>query len=426
MSEGPEAGPPAGRESDVALRDGSTVHVRPVRPEDEAAIRDFFEGLSGRSRWLRFFSGAVNVRQVARWASHVDGDTRFRLVATHGAEDRIVGNAGWARVAPERAEVDFAIADAVQGQGLGTILLGQLAEQAHARGIAVFEAHVLPENHAMIEVFRESGFPVEMRSLPGEVLVEVPTSLSAEAIERFERREQTAAAAALRTFLSPSSIAVIGASRTRGTIGGEVFHNLLAAGFEGPVYPVNPKAEAVQSVKAYPSVLDLPGPPDLAVIVVPAALVVDEARRCGQAGVRALVVISAGFAETGPEGEARQRELVHVCREAGMRLIGPNCMGIMNTAPDVSMNATFAPTMPVHGRVGFMSQSGALGLAVVDRTRMLGLGLSTFISVGNKADVSGNDLLHYWEQDDRTGLVLLYLESFGNPRKFARIARRVA
>jgi len=327
--------------------------------------------------------------------------------------------------APQRAEVALAIADAYQGRGLGTILLGQLAEAAHEHGIRQFEARVLPQNHRMIEVFRESGFPVDLRHELGEIIVETPTSLSPEALERFERREQTAAIAAMAAFFAPRSVAVVGASRSRGTIGAEVFHNLLVTGFKGPVYPVNPGAEVVQSVPAYPRVGDIPGPVDLAVIVVPAALVGEVARQCGEKSVRALVVISSGFAEVGDEGRARQGDLVAICREFGMRLIGPNCMGIMNVSPEVRLNATFAPTFPPHGRVGFSSQSGASGLAVIDYASSLGLGLSSFVSVGNKADISGNDLIHYWEADPDTDLILLYLESFGNPRKFARITRRV-
>ena len=217
----------------------------------------------------------------------------------------------------------------------------------------------------------------------------------------------------------------MGASRRRGTVGAELFHNLLAGGFNGPVYPVNPNAPVVQSVVAYPSIAEVPGPVDLAVVAVPAAAVVRAAEECAAAGVRALVVISAGFAETGPDGAERQAQLLRVCREAGMRLIGPNCLGIVNTNPNVRLDATFGPAVPLAGRVGFLSQSGALGLAVVDYATKLGLGLSSFVSVGNKADISSNDLLDYWEQDPDTSVALLYLESFGNPRRFSRIARRV-
>jgi acetyl coenzyme A synthetase (ADP forming)-like protein len=313
----------------------------------------------------------------------------------------------------------------MQGKGLGTILLGQLAEAASEAGVSVFVAEVLPENHRMVGVFRDSGFPLTSHTVPGLILVEFPTSLTAAALQRFERREQSAAVAAMRAMLAPRAVAVVGASRDRATVGGQLFHNLLAAGFQGPAYPVNPRAEVVQSVVAYRSVQEVPGPVDLAVVVVPAAGVVEVARACAEKGVRGLVVISAGFGETGPDGVARQRELLQVCRDAGMRLIGPNCLGVVNTAPEVSLDATFGPLLPRRGRVGFLSQSGALGLAIIDYANALGLGLSSFVSVGNKADISGNDLLDYWEEDDGTEVVLLYLESFGNPRKFARVARRV-
>ncbi|MGH2656541.1 MAG: GNAT family N-acetyltransferase [Actinomycetota bacterium] len=416
---------PAHREADVPLRDGSTVHIRPVRPDDRDAVLGFLQGMSEESRWFRFFAAVVDLRKMAERSVDVDYQDRYALVATAGPEHRVVGHGIYLRGDEGHAEVAFAVADDYQGRGLGTILLGHLAEVAAEHDLAVFDADVLPENHRMIEVFRESGFQVRTRTEPGMIKVEIPVALGPEALERFEERERRSAVAAMRSFLWPRSVAVIGASRTRGSIGGEVFHNLVSAGFPGLVYPINAKAEVVQSVAAYPTIAQAPGPVDLAVIVVPAESVAEVARDCGLAGVRGLVVISAGFSETGEEGAARQRELLAVCREFGMRLIGPNCMGIINTAPEVQLNATFAPAPPPHGRVGFLSQSGALGLAVIDHASALGLGLSSFVSVGNKADVSGNDLLQYWEDDEGTDLMLLYLESFGNPRKFSRIARRV-
>ena len=419
---------PGHREADVVLRDGSTVHVRPARSTDAPAVEQLLKGLSDQSRWLRFFSSFPNLEKAVQWATDVDYEWRYGLVATTGTDGRVVGHAGFERQPdhPERAEVALEVADLMQGKGLGTILLGQLAEAGNEIGVQLLDAEVLPQNHQMIKVFRNSGFPVKTHTIPGVILIEFPTSLSPEALERFERRDQVAATAAMDAFLAPRSVAVIGASRRRGTVAGELFHNLLAAGFNGPVYPVNPKAAVVQSVPAYKSVLEVPGPVDLAVLVVPAPAVVQAARDCAAKGVRAIVVISAGFAETGPEGAERQRELLGVCRATGMRLIGPNCLGILNTDPQVSLDATFGPIVPLPGRVGFLSQSGALGLAIIDYANALGLGLSSFVSVGNKADISSNDLLAYWEQDDRTALVLLYLESFGNPRKFARVARRVA
>jgi acetate---CoA ligase (ADP-forming) len=418
----------AGREADVVLRDGTTVHVRPALPSDAPGVEQLLRGLSEESRYLRFFSAAVDLPRVVGWATNVDHQRRDGLVATTGSSDRIVAHAGWEREAqrPERAEVALVIDDTFQGRGLGTLLLGQLAQSARGQGVELFTAQVLPGNYQMIQVFRDSGFAVRIRSDPGLVMVEAPTLLTPDALERFDQREQQAAAAALRRVLAPRSVAVIGASRRRGTVGGELFHNLLAAGFAGPVYPVNPKATVIQSVAAYPTVTKIPGPVDLAVLAVPAGQVVQVARECAAKGVRALVVLSAGFAESGPQGTERQQALLRVCRQAGMRLVGPNCLGVINTDPAVRLDATFGPTLPAPGKVGFLSQSGALGLAIVDYANQLGLGLSSFLSVGNKADISGNDLLGYWQDDPGTNLVLLYLESFGNPRRFARFARRLA
>ena len=400
--------------------------MRPVREGDWDAMLAFFKNLTPESQYFRFFSGSKNFEPASQWATKVDYANRFGLVATTGSDERIVAHAALQRneADQERAEIAFVNADDFQGRGLGTILLAHLAQAAEDLGVSVFEAEVLPQNHKMIEVFRQSGFQVNMQLEPGVIKVEFPTSFSPAALERFDQREQTAATAAMRSFFNPRSVAVIGASRTPGSIGSAVFHNLIVEGFNGPVYPINPKADVVHSVAAYPSVLDVPGPVDLAVIVVPARMVIDVARECGQKGVKALVVISAGFSETGEEGIERQRQLMSVCRTTGMRVIGPNCMGIINTDPDVMLDASFAP-FPLRGRVGFSSQSGALGLAVIDYAHQLGLGMSTFVSVGNKADISGNDLINYWETDPETDLILLYLESFGNPRKFSRICQRV-
>ena len=355
----------------------------------------------------------------------VDYADRYGLIATRGEDGRAVGHSAYFRSSEERAEIAFAVADELQGRGLGTILLAHLAEVADEHGIATFEAEVLPQNHRMIEVFRESGFPVEVRSVPGSIHVELPTSFGSEAVERFEDRDRSAAAAAVGRFIAPRSVAVIGASRERDTVGGQIFHNLLDAGFEGTAYPVNREAEVVQSVRAYRSVGEIPGPIDLAVIAVPAAAVIDVVRECAGQGVPAVVVISAGFAEVGAEGAERQRELLEVCRQGGVRLVGPNCLGVVNTAADVRLNATFAPRMPEPGNVGFISQSGALGLAFIELSGDRNLGLSSFASVGNRADITANDLLEYWESDPGTDVALLYIESFSDPRRFSRVAPRV-
>jgi len=410
---------------EVVLRDGSTVHVRTVRPDDERAMASFLRGLSERSRVLRFFSAGTDLAAQAHRTVDVDGAGARGLVALRGAAGEIVGHAGYVRADAASAEVAFAIADAYQGLGLATALLGHLAAAARANGIGTLTAVVLPENHRMIEVFRESGFPVEVSSGFDVVTVRLPTELGAEGWERFHRREQTASVAAVASVLAAQSVAVIGASRRRGTVGGEIVHNLVAGGFQGVVYPINPAAVAIQSMPAYRSVRHTPGPVEMAVVAVPAASVVAAARDCGAAGVRSLVVVSAGFSESGLEGRERQRELLEVCREYGMRLVGPNCLGVLNTAPEVQMQATFMPRMPTAGHVGFLSQSGGLGIAIVDAANRLQLGLSAFVSVGNKADLSGNDFIQYWEADANTEVILMYLESFGNARKFARIARRV-
>ncbi|HWP55182.1 MAG TPA: GNAT family N-acetyltransferase [Pyrinomonadaceae bacterium] len=415
----------AHRAGDVVLKDGSTVQVRAMRPEDDVALLALFQSLSEESLWLRFYSLTKGAALAAEARRETNLDRTFGLVALSGAEEKMVGHAFYAGIDEQRAEVAFTIADNFQGRGLGTLLLGQLAEVATANGIQTFEAEVVAANHAMIKVFRESGFPIEVNARAGQIHVTFPTSFTVEAIERFERRESLAAENALKLFFHPRSIAVVGASKKRGTIGGEIFHNLLSYGFAGPVYPVNPTTDVVQSVLAYKSVEDIPGPVDLAVIVVQEKFVLDAVKACGRKRVKALVVISAGFGETGKEGQAKQAELIQLCRNAGMRLIGPNCMGIINADPEVRMDATFAPGEPPTGRVGFSSQSGALGLAIIELANSLGLGISTFFSVGNKADISGNDLLRYWESDANTDVILLYLESFGNPKKFSQIARRV-
>ncbi len=409
----------------MVLRDGATVHVRPVRVDDGPAIHAFLDAVSPESISFRFF-GAANLDWVTSWSVDVDYADRYGLVVESGNPRTIVAHAAYIRIDSRRAEVAFLVADAWQGRGISTILLAHLAEVAGAHEIPTFIAQVLPQNHRMIDVFRESGFPVELHSVPDAVEIELPTSLSTEALERFEERERIGAVAAVRSFLEPVSVAVIGASRRRGTIGGEILHNLLAAEFNGAVYAVNDKADVVQSLAAYRSVGDIPNGVEMAVLAVPAAEVVDAARECAAAGVRALLVISSDFAEAGAEGARRQSELLEVCRGAGVRIVGPNCMGVLNTSPAVRLNATFAPPVAVPGEVGFMSQSGGLGIAIIEDAARLGVGLSSFVSVGNKCDLSGNDFLQYWEEDPNTKLVLLYLESFGNPRKFSRIARRVA
>ncbi|MDQ5874316.1 MAG: GNAT family N-acetyltransferase, partial [Actinomycetota bacterium] len=306
----------------------------------------------------------------------VDYQDVLGLVATktRGIKPRIVALASYFVTGEGLAEVGIVVDDPFQGRGVGSVLMEHLGEAAAEAGIQVFQADVLASNNDMLGVIKDSQLPVRKSIESSVVLAQFPTSPTPEAIEAFERRDAMAATAALRSFFEPRSVAVIGASRRRGSISGELFHNLIDAGFDGTLYPVNPKADVIQTVGAYRSILDVPDRVDLAVIVVPAERVAKAAEECGQKDVRALLVISAGFAETGEEGSRRQHELLAVARRYGMRVVGPNCMGLLNTDPAARLNATFASSMPARGRLGFSSQSGALGIAVMERAAALGLG----------------------------------------------------
>lgn len=420
----PSAAALAARAVDVALRDGAPIHVRPVRADDLPALRAFLESLSAASRRLRFFTPAADLGAAARWAAEVDRHERDGLLALTG-DGEIAGHAAWARLGSDRAEVAFEVSETMRGRGLATILLAHLAFGARAQGIATFVAEVLPDNHKMLAVFRESRLPLQVHSEPGVLTVEMPTAFTDEARERFRQRERLAAVAAIDAVLRPRSIVVVGASPDRTTIGGALFANLVAGGFTGALHAVNKRGRPIGSHPCHRTLVEVPGDLDLAVLAIPAADVLTVARQCGERGVRALVVVAAGFAEAGPEGAERQRELLAVCRGAGMRLIGPNALGVLNTDPAVRLDATFVPTQPPPGGIGLLSQSGGVGIALLEQARELGVGISAFASVGNKADLSGNDFIEWSEQDARTSAILLYLESFGNPRKFARIARRV-
>jgi acyl-CoA synthetase (NDP forming)/GNAT superfamily N-acetyltransferase len=412
---------------DVALRDGSSVHVRPVRPSDRDAMHRFLSALSSDSLYMRC-CGIPNIDRLADWSVDLDHYDRYVIVATIGPEDQILAHAAYIRLGSlsHRAEVAFEVADVRHGQGISTLLLAHLAGVAVSHDITEFVAEVMPSNHRMLAVLHSSGFPIRSESTDGLTDVVLDTSLTTETLERFEARERGAATAAMKAFLEPTSVAVIGASARRRTAGAVVLSHINEAGYPHALYPVNPRHRHVQSTPTHPSIADLAEAVDLAVVAVPAQEVVAVAQQCGAAGVRALLVISAGFAEAGLDGEARQADLRYRCREWGMRLIGPNSIGVLNTDLWVRLNASLIDRLPARGSVGLMSQSGSVGVAIVAATQQLGIGLSTFVAVGNKADISGNDLLAYWEQDAATKIILLYLESFGNPRRFARTARRVA
>ena len=413
--------------ADVILRDGRTLRLRPPRREDAEGLLHFFEGLSERSLYRRFHGFPQIGEHLVEPLVEPDWHERGALLATLAEEDgeSVVAVANYGRLRDQTlAEAAFAVADDHQRRGIGTRLLEQLADRAARVGIGSFVAEVLPGNREMLGVFEAVGFELTRELEGGEVEVRFPIA-STETYElRVAERDHTAVTASLRPFFEPRSVAVVGASRRRGSIGGELFRNILDGDFAGAAYPVNRDGTPVAGVRAYRSISEIPETVDVAVISLPGAAVIAAADEVLRAGTRALVVISAGFAETGSEGAERQEELLALVRSHGARLIGPNCLGIAAAGP--SLNATFAARSAQAGNIGFSSQSGALGVALLEAAESRGLGLSAFVSIGNKADVSTNDLLEWWEDDDATALVLMYVESFGNPRRFGRLARRVA
>ncbi|MEX2655863.1 MAG: bifunctional GNAT family N-acetyltransferase/acetate--CoA ligase family protein [Acidimicrobiia bacterium] len=414
-------------ELDIVTRTGETVRVRPITPSDGDLLVDFFERLGPESRYYRFFQvkASLDSKEVEYFTT-VDYSTRMALIALY--DGRMVGVARYDTEPddPDRAEVAFSVSDEMQGHGIGTSLLQLITAYARDHGIDGFRAFVLPENVQMMRVFRNSGYELKRTVEDGIFTVDFPVAYTDDARARAEERERRAVTASVLPLFFPRSIAVIGASTREGSIGNTLFRNLLHTGYTGTLYPVNPRTQVVNAVRAYPSIKDVPDTIDLAFIVVPAHQVLDVVRECDEAGVRGLVVISAGFSEVGGDGVELEAELLDLVRNAGMRMVGPNCMGLLNTAPSVNMNGTFAPVYPPAGNVAMSSQSGALGIAILQFALRSGLGISQFVSVGNKADISGNDLLMAWEDDPQTDVILLYLESFGAPRRFARLAPRVA
>ena len=409
--------------SDVVLRGGSTMRFRPPRAADAPALLEFFRSLSDRSLYLRFHGKAFIDERTVEPVLEPDWAEHGALVGLEG--ERIVSLANYVRLRDAgTAEVAFAVADDLQGRGIAMRMLERLAALANSVGIEEFLAEVMPDNTAMLHVFAEAGFETSRVTEGGTTEVRLRLAPTDVLVSRTDERDHAAVAASLTPFFAPASVAVVGASSRTGSIGGELFRNVLRGEFTGVAYPVNRSGEPVAGVRAYRSIAEIGEPVDLAIVCLPGDAVLEAAAEALGSGVRGLCVISAGFAEMGSEGRERQERLLELVRAGGARLLGPNCLGIAVSGP--RLNATFGPNALPPGNVGFSSQSGALGLAVLERAAERGLGLSAFVSVGNKADVSSNDLLEYWEDDPDTDVVLLYLESFGNPRKFGRVARRVA
>jgi acetate---CoA ligase (ADP-forming) len=416
---------------DHVLPDGTTVLIRPITPDDAGRLLEMWARTSAESRRARFLGTFdLNESNVHRFTD-LDPALQYGIVATRGRGDaeRIVGVGRYERDPDHREHAEFAalIQDSEQGRGIGTALVRQVAQAAADAGVRTLTGDILSDNVRMLNLVRELGLEYHSdRDFGGIVRSDLELDFTERFLDVVASAEKTAAKAALGRFFRPERVAVVGASRNKQSIGGLVFDNILQGGFQGVVYPVNPNAPYVQSVAAYPTLKDVPEVPDLVIVCVPGAYVNDVVDEAGELGVNAVCIVSAGFSEVDEEGEDRQADLLERARGHGLRIIGPNCMGLLNGNDDVRMNGTFSQTFPAQGRVSMSSQSGALGLAVLEHVHQLGLGISTFVSVGNKADISGNDLLQYWEDDEDTDVILMYLESFGNPRKFSRIARRVS
>ncbi len=419
-------GYPADWEQDAVLKDGTTVRIRPIVPGDRDALGVFVDNMSTETSYFRFFrvKRALTDEELTEFTT-IDYHTKMAFVAIADGELVGVGRYSAADGGEVDAEVAFTVADAKQGKGIGTLLVFRIASYAREHGITEFKAYVLSDNHAMMRVFRNAGFVLTREIDEGVYTVTIPTAESDSVREAETETERLATAASLMPLFYPTSIAVIGASRKQTSMGGRLFNNLLNADFRGPLYPVNKRTSVVRSIPAFKSVLDIEAPVDLVFIVIPAEHVLEAVRECAQKGVKGIVVISAGFSEVGGAGAEAEAELLQIVRSAGMRMVGPNCMGLLNTDIAINLDGQFGPIMPPRGNVAMSSQSGALGLAILDYATDLNIGISSFVSVGNKADVSGNDLLLFWEGDPNTDVILLYLESFGNPRRFSRIARRI-
>jgi acyl-CoA synthetase (NDP forming)/RimJ/RimL family protein N-acetyltransferase len=413
-------------EADVVLRDGGTAHLRPIHPSDADAVQAFHAGQSQTSIYMRFFAfkARLSNKELKRF-TEVDYRNRVAFVITIRGE--IIGIGRYDRLDdPAEAEVAFNIADSHQGRGIGSILLEHLAAAARENGIRRFAAEVLPENRKMLMVFSDAGYDVKRHFDDGVVSLEFNIDPTDKSRAVMESREHRAEARSVQDLLAPSSVAVIGASRKWGTVGYQLLEHIIEGGFTGPVYAINPEALELAGMLSFGSLSEVPGPVQLAIVAVPYEEVPKVVDECAAAGVKGIVVASAGFAEDGDRGLVRQQALVRQARENGMRVIGPASLGMVNTHPAVSLNASMAPSLARRGRLGLFSQSAAIGVAVYAASSRRRVGISTFLSAGNRADVSGNDMMQYWEDDADTTAVGLYLESIGNPRKFSRLARRLA
>lgn len=412
-------------EADVILRDGATAHLRPISPQDQELLQQMHSSQSQDSIYLRFFSykPKLSQRELERFTT-VDHRDRVCFVLILG--DKLIGVGRYDRTSPRAAEVAFMISDHHQGRGIGSILLEHLAAAARENGINRFTAEVLPENRKMLHVFVEAGYDVSRQFEDGVVVVEFDIDPTEKSLAVMAAREHRAEARSVQDLLTPTTVAVIGASAHEEHAGHHAVESILAGGFTGTLYGVGHSPFEREGLTFVPALSEIPDPVDLAVIAVPRDAVEEAVTDCGRAGVRAVVVMTGGYAEDGVEGALAQRRLVRIARAAGMRVVGPASLGLMNTDPAVSLNASVLEQMPRRGGLGLFSQSGAVGTMLYGAALRHGVGLSSYLSAGNRADVSGNDLMQHWEDDPGTTVCGLYLQSVGNPRKFSRIARRLS
>lgn len=417
---------PSHWEADVVLRDGATAHLRPVLPTDRDALTAMYSGQSERTIYLRFFTykSTLSARELTRFTT-VDHHDRVAFVMMNG--DEMIGIGRYDRTDdPAEAEVAFFISDAHHGRGIGSILLEHLAAAGLENGITRFSAEVLPENRKMLDVFSDAGYELARGYDDGVIAVHFDIDPTAKSRAVMEAREHRAEAKSVSTLVAPRSVAVIGASRDGRQLGHEILVNIVEGGFTGAVYGVNPEALELAGMRCYASIGEVPEDVDLAVIAVPIAAVADVVGQCGRAGVRGVLIVTSGYADDGARGRARQQALVRTARTYGMRVVGPASLGVINTDPAVSLCASPRMGHPVHGTLGMFSQSAAIGAMLYTAAHRRAIGVSSVLSAGNRADVSGNDLMQYWEDDPDTLACCMYLESIGNPRKFSRIARRLA
>ncbi len=411
-------------EADVVLSNGRPVHLRPIVPSDASLLQRFHQSLSPETVYFRFFTSKpeLSERELQHF-TQVDYKDRVAFVAL--VNDEIVGVGRYDRINEDDAEIAFNIRDDYQGRGLGSVFLEHLAAAGRDCGVSRFVAEVLPSNRRMINTFKEAGYTVSQRYEDDVLAISFAIASTEQSRAVSLAREHRAEARSVNLLMTPTSVAVIGASRSQNNVGRQVVENLQHGGFAGRIIPVHPTETEVGGLACVRN-LQHQDQVDLAVVAVPADHVMSAVVDAADAGISGLIVLSRGFGDAGVDGMAKQAELLAFCRTRGIRLVGPNALGLINTDPAIKLNVSLASNMPASGALGFFSQSGALGGTILGRLARRGLGVSAFVSAGNRADISGNDFLQYWESDSRTKAILLYLESFGNPRKFVRLVRRIA